>query len=233
LNISAARHRLTLGMTAMAMLTDRPLNALSTIHMKGKTPDLRTGFKMVISQHDIDAMSGPHLVGITGRAGSGKSAASDALVEAGWVRMKFASPLKDMLRAIGLTDQHIEGDLKEVPCDLLCGQTPRHAMITLGTEWGREMIGGNFWMNIAANRIATAMAAGINVVVDDVRFDNEADLIRRLGGVVLGLERDNVLAIDHKSEAGVTADMIYRNDGSAAELRGYMISVFAQLGEWE
>jgi hypothetical protein len=201
--------------------------------MKGKTPDLRTGFKMVISQHDIDAMSGPHLVGITGRAGSGKSAASDALVEAGWVRMKFASPLKDMLRAIGLTDQHIEGDLKEVPCDLLCGQTPRHAMITLGTEWGREMIGGNFWMNIAANRIATAMAAGINVVVDDVRFDNEADLIRRLGGVVLGLERDNVLAIDHKSEAGVTADMIYRNDGSAAELRGYMISVFAQLGEWE
>lgn len=201
--------------------------------MKGKTPDLRTGFKMVISQHDIDAMSGPHLVGITGRAGSGKSAASDALVEAGWVRMKFASPLKDMLRAIGLTDQHIEGDLKEVPCDLLCGQTPRHAMITLGTEWGREMIGGNFWMNIAANRIATAMAAGINVVVDDVRFDNEADLIRRLGGVVLGLERDSVLAIDHKSEAGVTADMIYRNDGSAAELRGYMISVFAQLGEWE
>jgi hypothetical protein len=201
--------------------------------MKGKTPDLRTGFKMVISQHDIDAMSGPHLVGITGRAGSGKSAASDALVEAGWVRMKFASPLKDMLRAIGLTDQHIEGDLKEVPCDLLCGQTPRHAMITLGTEWGREMIGGNFWMNIAANRIATAMAAGINVVVDDVRFDNEADLIKRLGGVVLSLERDSVLAIDHKSEAGVTADMIYRNDGSAAELRGYMISVFAQLGEWE
>jgi hypothetical protein len=188
---------------------------------------------MVISQHDIDAMSGPHLVGITGRAGSGKSAASDALVEAGWIKMKFASPLKDMLRAIGLTDQHIEGDLKEVQCDLLCGQTPRHAMITLGTEWGRDIIGGNLWINIAAHRMATALAAGMSVVVDDVRFDNEAELIRRLGGVVLGLERDNVLAIDHKSEAGVTADLIYRNDGSAAELRGYMISVFAQMGEWD
>jgi hypothetical protein len=147
--------------------------------------------------------------------------------------MKFASPLKDMLRAIGLTDQHIEGDLKEVPCDLLCGQTPRFAMLTLGTEWGRDTIGGDFWINIAAHRIATALAAGMSVVVDDVRFDNEADLIRRLGGVVLGLERDNVLAIDHKSENGVTADLIYRNDGSAAELRVYMVSVFAQMGEWE
>jgi len=187
----------------------------------------------MISQHDIDAMSGPHLVGITGRAGSGKSAASDALVETGWIKMKFASPLKDMLRAIGLTDQHIEGDLKEVPCDLLCGQTPRFAMLKLGTEWGRDTIGGDLWINIAAHRIATALAAGMSVVVDDVRFDNEAELIRRLGGVVLGLERDNVLTIDHKSEAGVTADLIYRNDGSAAELRGYMISVFAQMGEWE
>jgi hypothetical protein len=73
----------------------------------------------------------------------------------------------------------------------------------------------------------------MSVVVDDVRFDNEADLIRRLGGVVLGLERDNVLAIDHKSENGVTADLIYCNDGSAAELRNYMVSVFAQMGEWE
>jgi hypothetical protein len=187
----------------------------------------------MISHDDIPDMAGPHLVGITGRAGSGKSAASQALVDSGWTRIKFAGPLKDMLRGLGLADRHIEGDLKEVPCDLLCGQTPRHAMVTLGTEWGRDLIAQNLWINIATHRIATAMAAGQSVVVDDVRFDNEADMIRKLGGVVLGLERETDIAVMHKSENGVEADITYRNDGSLDELHGYMIAVFAQIGEWE
>jgi hypothetical protein len=187
----------------------------------------------MISQDDIDAMCGPHLVGITGRAGAGKSAASQALVDCGWTRIKFAGPFKDMLRAIGLTDDHIEGDLKEIPCDLLCGQTPRHAMITLGTEWGRDLMGGEFWTNIAAHRIAVALAAGHNVVVDDVRFENEADLIRNLGGTVLQIKRANTAAINHKSEDGVAADMTYCNEGTLQELRGLMIAVFEQFGEIE
>ena len=87
----------------------------------------------------------PGLLGIHGKAGSGKSTAAQVLIDGGFKRVKFADPLKNMLRAIGLTDQHIEGDLKEVPCDMLLGQTPRHAMQTLGTEWGRGCIGGEFW----------------------------------------------------------------------------------------
>jgi hypothetical protein len=51
-----------------------------------------------------------------------------------WRQVKFAGPLKSMCMALGLTEAHIEGHLKEVPCELLCGQTPRHAMQTLGTE---------------------------------------------------------------------------------------------------
>jgi len=181
----------------------------------------------MITQDDIDAMKEPpHLIGLTGKAGSGKSAASSVLTNAGWVRVKMAGPLKDMLRAIGLTDEHIEGDLKEVPCELLGGKTPRHAMITLGTEWGRDMIDGNIWINIAAERIATLLTAGFNVVVDDIRFDNEADTIRNLGGVVVGLHRETDIAIEHKSENGVVSDITYRNDGSMAELQGWFTYVF-------
>ena len=173
----------------------------------------------------------PHLVGISGRAGSGKTTASAELVDAGWVRIKMADPLKDMLRAIGLTESQIEGDLKELPCFLLQGKTPRHAMITLGTEWGRDMIGPNLWLTIARKRIRDAMGAGFNVVVDDVRYDNEAELIRELGGVVVGIKRDTSKGIDHKSEAGVAVDMEYVNAGSVNAMRMWFRYVFAMSGD--
>lgn len=170
------------------------------------------------------------LLGITGKAGSGKSTAAQVLLDAGWTRIKFADPLKDMLRAIGLDDRHIEGHLKEVPCDLLRGKTPRWAMQTLGTEWGRECIAQDLWIALARRRIALAMAAGLSVVVDDVRFENEAEVIRELGGMVLGLDRGDG-AGGHVSESGVLSDMEYPNAGTLSELRGWMTYVFLMQGE--
>lgn len=182
---------------------------------------------MMLTQEQIDNWHiGPKLLGITGKAGSGKTTAADHLVSLGWTRVKLAGPLKDMLRVIGLTDRHIEGDLKELPCDLLCGQTPRHAMVTLGTEWGRDMIGGDFWTGIAAARIRAALDAGQNVVVDDVRFENEATTIRDLGGAVLKIQRNTDIAVAHVSENGVDADTTYQNEGSLEELQGFVEYVF-------
>lgn len=167
------------------------------------------------------------LLGITGKAGAGKSAAAQVLIDAGWTRVKFADPIKDMMRAIGLKDRHIEGDLKEVPCDMLQGRTPRYAMQTLGTEWGRQIIGGKLWIAIAESRIKLALAAGMSVVVDDVRFENEAQIIRDLGGSVLSIG-GGLGAGSHVSEAGVLPDIQYGNAGTLAELRGFMIYVFLQ-----
>lgn len=166
------------------------------------------------------------LLGITGRMGSGKTTASQVLVDRGWINIKMAGPLKDMARAIGLTDRHIEGDLKEVPCDLLCGRTPRHAMQTLGTEWGRDMIAPHVWTNIARTRIVDAMASGLSVVVDDIRFQNEADLIRDLGGMVLRIVRPDIAMQSHQSEADLPADMIHVNNGTERELIGFVRYVF-------
>ena len=171
------------------------------------------------------------LIGITGRAGSGKSTAADVLLKAGWARVKFADPLKNMLRAIGLSDRHIEGDLKEVPCDLLQGKTPRWAMQRLGTEWGRQCIGESFWLDLARREIALTIAQGVPVVVDDVRFENEAQLIRDLGGTILQITRGNAETPSHASEADLTGDIVYRNNGTRAELEGFVRYVWLMSGE--
>jgi dephospho-CoA kinase len=50
-------------------------------------------------------------IGIAGYKGCGKSLVADYLCQARKFEiLKFADPLKDMLRAIGLSDSHIEGE---------------------------------------------------------------------------------------------------------------------------
>lgn len=158
----------------------------------------------------------PRVVALTGAAGSGKSTAADYLIRHhGYERVKFAGPLKDMCRAIGLTEDHIEGHLKEVPCDMLCGKTPRHLMQALGTELGRNLIGEDFWIRLWLHRVAAAK----RVVVDDCRFPNEAAAVRSLGGVIIKLEGRGGIAGGHESEKGCgTWDGVVENDGCVTDL---------------
>ncbi|WP_060851436.1 hypothetical protein [Methylobacterium aquaticum] len=169
----------------------------------------------------------PPVVALSGAAGAGKSTAADHLIAShGYTRLKFAGPLKAMLRAIGLTDAHIEGELKEVPCDLLGGATPRAAMIGLGATWGRELIHPDLWVMLWRRQAEAALAAGARIVVDDTRYPNEAAAARALGGIVLRLRRPAVEGrIAHASEAHAFApDHEILNTGGVAALPG-MIDV--------
>lgn len=172
------------------------------------------------------------IIGITGLAGSGKSTIADTLAQDfGFVRVKMAGPLKSMLRAIGLADAEIEGELKNKPCPLLGGITPRHAMQTLGTEWGRKCINENLWVDLWSESTCSALELGDarGVVCDDVRFANEADAVRRIGGEIWGVSRDGVLPGTHSSEtelAQIAPDVLIRNGGTLSDLHD---TVFALM----
>lgn len=168
----------------------------------------------------------PKLVAFTGPAGCGKSTAAEKLVSLGWMRVKFAGPLKAMAAELGLNDEQIEGALKEVPIPHMGGVTPRRIMQTLGTEWGRKTIHPDLWVNIARERILTLMDCGMDVVVDDCRFDNEAAMIRELGGTVCKITGRSREIEAHESEHGVKTFCAIRNDGSLENLVDRIAYVF-------
>jgi hypothetical protein len=112
--------------------------------------------------------------------------------EWGYTPLKFAGPIKEMLRALGLNDKHLEGELKELPSDLIGGQSPRHAMQTLGTEWGRMVMGRNFWADMWVHNATRILDEGRKVVVDDCRFPNELQSVLSLGGTSVGIRRPNL-----------------------------------------
>lgn len=141
------------------------------------------------------------VVAFAGQMGTGKTLCADYLcAQHGYVKVKMADPLKNMLRAIGLTNQHIEGSLKEEPLDLLEGKTPRWAMQSLGVEWGREQIGHSFWANIWAKEAQRHLTLGNPVVADDLRYINEAQAVKALGGVSVHLKRGELKDVKHSSE---------------------------------
>lgn len=162
----------------------------------------------------------PRVIALTGAAGSGKSTAADYLIrQHGYERVKFAGPLKDMMRALGFGEDDIEGGDKELSNSLLCNKTPRHAMQTLGTEWGRKCIGEDFWAILWKDTAESILAKKGRVVVDDLRFPNEAEAIRKVGGVIVKLEGRGGIAGAHASEAGCgTHDVVVENDGCIVDL---------------
>lgn len=161
------------------------------------------------------------LIALTGPAGCGKTTIAQALERQGFVRVRFAALVKDMLRVLGLTDAQVDGDQKEVPCDLLCGKTPRQAMQLLGTDYGREMIGPDVWVNGTTHKIDQLLAAGRDVVVDDLRFDNEAHALALRDAFIFELQRAGAGTIyTHASEAGIAREWIAAaidNNGTVPE----------------
>ena len=147
------------------------------------------------------------LIGIAGRARSGKDTVANFIVAAiGGYRYSFADPIRAMLAPLGvdMSDPYWQAR-KEEPIPAL-SVSPRRMMQTLGTEWGRQLINPDLWLIMAHQRL---LQNGPGMIISDVRFDNEAQRIVDLGGEVfeiLGRSEDGVKG--HPSEAGVARELI-------------------------
>lgn len=164
-----------------------------------------------------------HLIGIHGKARSGKDTVAKYLVnEHGYVKSAFADPVKRAAAAMfGLSEEETFSDeLKEVVIPYW-GMSPRQMFQKVGTEGGRDVFGDDLWLR-RWMKFYDEYHDVSSIVVSDLRFDNEADLIRERGGLVLHLTSNRPSALTttaaaHASEAGikfVPGDHRIHNDGS-------------------
>ncbi len=115
------------------------------------------------------------VIALTGATGSGKSTVAKHLVETyGFTRISIAQPLKEIVqRAFSLTDEQVFGDFAaKEETDPRYGVSPRWLLQHIATEGIRTVLGENFWIDLAVEKI---LASDVGfVVIDDLRFLNEA-----------------------------------------------------------
>jgi hypothetical protein len=178
-------------------------------------------------------MDRPKLIGITGRKFNGKDTLGNYYVEKyGYIKLAFADSLKKGCAEIfGFSDEQLYGNLKETTDDFW-KITPRTVLQYIGTDLFREQlnviipeIGQNIWTKVVEKKIFDIRKTNPNAcfVITDVRFQNECDLVRKLGGVVVRIKRNSVNnTIDtHQSEIemeNLQVDFEIENNGEKSEL---------------
>ena len=171
------------------------------------------------------------LIGLAARARCGKDTVANYLgMSAGIARYAFAYPLKRGVQEMfGLTDEQTwNDDLKEVVIPEY-GMSPRQLFQLAGTEFGRDMVAQDVWVRRAKVEIEKRRREAVQpnsivngMVITDIRFENEAALIREQGGAVWHIERPGAPQVNaHSSEAGAAKhpdDIVLLNNGTIADL---------------
>jgi hypothetical protein len=180
--------------------------------------------------HIREGRSMARIVGLAGAAGAGKDTVADMIP--GALKLAFADPLYRGLSAmLGIPESALRDRAKkEQPVGFL-GVSPRRLLQTIGTEWGRRTVCEDVWLRVALRQWQSASAVGGSlIVVPDVRFENEAQLVRDQGGEVWMIHRPGVEPVAaHESEAGLPLRLIDRlvvNDGTVDQLRERVVATF-------
>lgn len=106
----------------------------------------------------------------------------------------------------------------------------------LGTDFGRNMVHDNIWVNATLERIdrEVGLDEDAKIVFTDTRFPNEAEAVKQLGGFNIRITRDGIgPANDHISEVALddySFDARVTNNGTLDELAneaGMLISVLS------
>jgi len=194
------------------------------------------------------------IVSVSGLIGSGKNAVAEYLVkEHGFVQASFAGTLKDAVSSIFGWDRiMLEGSTKEARDERekvdgwwadrfeIPHLTPRWVLQHFGTNVCRNHFHNDIWLASLENTLRKNPSA--NVVVSDSRFINELNMLRRVGGILVRVDRGakpdwwevaqaahsdpvSLLAMQqssiHQSEwdwAGYEFDVELDNNGTLADL---------------
>jgi hypothetical protein len=163
------------------------------------------------------------IIGLTGYAQSGKDTLAGMLIGLHkYDNRAFADPIRKLLyetNPLVKDGYRVKGIVDAYGWDKAKVEFPelRSLLQTLGVG-ARTVFDDQFWV---AQGLA-GLSAGDKIVITDVRFPNEADAIKALGGQVWRVRRLGIKAVNgHVSETamdGYKVDQIFINNGSVGDL---------------
>jgi len=150
------------------------------------------------------------LIGLAGKARAGKDTINMTLQEfKNTGCYGFADPLRRAASEMfGLPVEEFYGAFPDREEEVTYwGFSRREMLQLLGTECARNVFRNDFWIRRAELHLTQLKCdTEFTMVITDVRFNNEASWIRKLGGVIVHIERPDSEEIEsnqHASENGV------------------------------
>lgn len=164
------------------------------------------------------------IIGFAGKAGAGKSTAADCLQQEGFVRDAYAAKIKKAVSEIFcIPMETLLGDrtIKE-QIDPYWGMSSRKIMQLFGTEACRRVFGEALWERVLWRRWTDLKLSEYNLVIDDIRYPNEARAILDRGGRIIEIVRPGADHGDtHSSEQPLPDELVsirLANDGTVWDL---------------
>lgn len=149
------------------------------------------------------------LIAFTGYAHSGKTTCSNKLVkDYGFTKVNFKDALVDEMKdrlpdtLEALVRVYYDGLILKNVNDLFAVKPPamRALMQNYGTDV-RRRDDEKYWIGKWAEAVRELVENERDIVVDDCRFPNEADVVRLLGGTIVRIIRPDVIPdLSHASE---------------------------------
>lgn len=179
------------------------------------------------------------IVGIGHVAQVGKDAAAEALVrDLAFKRVSFADPLRDLaLKADPLVTSatrtvntltghgHFKWVVQGLGYEDAKNTYPevRAFLQRLGAG-ARDVFGDDFWIEQALKKAN----GNPNVVIPDVRYENEAEAIRAMGGILIRIDRPGRVASGHVSETELADwdgwDEVFENKSTVMDLQQNVVA---------
>lgn len=163
------------------------------------------------------------LIGLTGYAQSGKDTVAEILVSEGFTRVAFADIMREALLVLNpyAGTYRLREYVSVNGWDVAKVALPeiRNLMQRFGTEVGRGIFGEDFWIKQLLNRYDLTSK---NYVVSDIRFPNEAGMIKDHNGLVWRITRPNVgpvnAHVSDKDMGNIKVDYTLNNDSDLESL---------------
>lgn len=138
------------------------------------------------------------LIGIIGRRRVGKDTCADYLINKyGFAKIAFADTLKDACKVLfGFSDYDVNDGKDDI--NVKWGVTPRTMLKYIGTNVFRNdinrvipWVNDNFWVMRCVDKYYE-MNMNSNIIISDVRHQNEIDEIKRNNGILIKIINENV-----------------------------------------